>query len=206
MKAADTGDQPKATAYKHAALRVRHYPGQQVCGDVGAWWQSGQRRVLCIADGLGHGPEAARAAYRAIEYVGNHLDDSVPVLLAGCDVALRDTRGAAVGIVTMEGGRLTYGGVGNTRGMRVGVGTCRFSSDAGIVGAGSCRILVEATAVEVGDLVILFTDGVSERLSVPASTTLGQVNTGDLADQLLARWATGQDDAAVLVYQHMEVA
>lgn len=204
MTRSDTAELPILPFGARVAVRLHPRPGADACGDAAAAWRSGRRRVLCIAGGLGSGPEAARASTLAVRYVGAHLDADVPALLGGCDAALRDSPGAAVGIAIVEADRLTYGGVGSTRGLRAGVSSCRFSSDAGTVGAGFRRLLVEAVPIERGDLVVLFTDGLSERLCVPEPATLGLVDPDRLAGELLGTWATGQDDAAVLVYQHLD--
>ena len=45
---------------------VAPYPGEQVCGDNWAFSDTAQGRTLLVADGAGHGVEAARAADLAV--------------------------------------------------------------------------------------------------------------------------------------------
>jgi len=87
------------------------------CGDQAGHWQTGPKTTLCVADGIGHGEDAERAARAAMDYVAEHLEDPLPALFAGCDRAIRHTRGVAMGVAVIdkEAGTLTYAGVGNTR-------------------------------------------------------------------------------------------
>ncbi len=48
------------------------------CGDVCGYWQRGRTITLCVADGLGHGLHAERAAQAAVSYVGRHLTARPP--------------------------------------------------------------------------------------------------------------------------------
>jgi len=57
-----------------------------------------------------------------MDYVAEHLEDPLPALFAGCDRAIRHTRGVAMGVAVIdkEAGTLTYAGVGNTRALITG--------------------------------------------------------------------------------------
>lgn len=154
-------------------------------------------------DGLGHGPEAGVAADAAVRYVSEHLDDRLDTLFAGCDSALRNTRGAAMGIVVVdsEAGMVTYAGVGNTRAFIYGDSRHRFSSDYGIVGAGYRRLVVERAPIGPRHLVVMSTDGLREgiELSGYESDVLSQPEI--LAGRVLEDWAQGHDDRGVLVFR-----
>jgi hypothetical protein len=53
---------------------VRPFQREACCGDMGDSWRLPQRRVLALADGLGQGPEAERAAAAAMQCVGDYVD------------------------------------------------------------------------------------------------------------------------------------
>lgn len=74
---------------KHALNNAPH------CGDECGYWEEGTKTILCIIDGLGHGKDAEMAAKAAVEYIANHLSESLQDIFAGCDRELRKTRGAA---------------------------------------------------------------------------------------------------------------
>jgi len=115
-------------------IAKRAFPGDpQHCGDECAYWHSGGKTTLCVVDGLGHGEQAQRAAQAAVDYVAHHLAQPLVDIFAGCDLALRRTRGVAMGIAVIivgggkdedenenkDAGTLTYAGIGNTRAMIV---------------------------------------------------------------------------------------
>ena len=138
------------------------------CGDQCAYWQSDIKMALCMADGLGHGEHAQKAAKAAVDYAAGHLWEPLPTLFAGCDRALRHTRGVAMGIaiVDQQAGRLTYLGVGNPRAVVVGTRNLWLSNNHGIVGAGCKTLSSQTVPLCSGDLVILASDGVEEMIDL----------------------------------------
>ena len=83
------------------AIAKQHYQGSPHCGDQGDCWASDGKVTLCLADGLGHGEDAEKAARAALDYVAGHCSAPLAELFAGCDAALHYTRGASVGIVVI---------------------------------------------------------------------------------------------------------
>src|SRR5262249_37493236 len=51
-------------------------PGEEVCGDAWAADQRPGRLLLIVADGLGHGPDAAAAAQKAVQVFHGHAAQS----------------------------------------------------------------------------------------------------------------------------------
>lgn len=170
------------------------------CGDVANAWLRDARSVVAIADGLGHGQEAAVAADAAMDYIGSHQDDDPVTLFRGMHEALAGTRGAAVGVCIIEPalGQLTYLAVGNTRAGIFGWRTTRLDSYPGIVGGSFRRLVPVVVPIRPGDQLVLWTDGVDERLTPNGAP---DVATPELADHLLHRFLLGKDDAGVIVAQ-----
>src|SRR3954447_25696807 len=80
---------------------TRPYPTEVENGDV--WhvdWQSKGCRIAVI-DGLGHGPQAAAASANARDALRAPPEAHPVEALRLCHEALRGTRGAAIGIVTI---------------------------------------------------------------------------------------------------------
>ena len=181
------------------------------CGDECAYWQIGGKTILCVVDGLGHGPDAEAAGKAAVDYVGRHLSDDLPDIFGSCDLALRRTRGVAMGIAVIheEKGTLTYAGVGNTRAMIVrwhdpepGDGkTCQLSGNWGIVGSGYRKLSFEIVPLKRGDLVVLYTDGLKEVIDMSRYDDACRADVRRLADKILRDWGREMDDGAVLVYR-----
>lgn len=181
------------------------------CGDQGADWLTGEEQILALADGLGHGPEAESAAKAALEYLDGHLDLGFEALFAGCDAAIRKTRGVALEVVRIGlDGLLRHAGIGNTQARiwsprraaerRV----VRLSGDPGIVGGGYRRLRPNQLQLEAGDLVILYSDGIQDKFDPAQYDYPLQISPAQLAGQLLNDWAKYHDDAAIMIYRQPE--
>ena len=193
------------------AIAKRASPCEFCCGDECGSWQVDGKTILCVADGLGHGKLAEGAAEAAVDYVGRHLSESLPEIFAGCDLALRSTRGAAMGIAVVDesDGTLTYAGIGNThaavfrassQGCSAGT-AARLASDWGIVGGGYRSISPEMMLLMAGDLVVLCTDGIGGQFDVSGYDDAVRTDVRLLADRVLQDWGRRTDDAAVLAYR-----
>src|SRR5215472_7897064 len=70
--------------------------GEEVCGDSWSVSVGPEGTTLLVADGLGHGPDAAEAAVEAVRLFHRYNGHRAPVLLEYIHGGLRATRGAAV--------------------------------------------------------------------------------------------------------------
>ena len=77
--------------------------------------------LVAAVDGLGHGPEAAAAAARAIGTLERHAQDSVVSLVRRCHESLQGTRGAVMSLASLSAaeGTMTWLGVGNVEGVLI---------------------------------------------------------------------------------------
>ncbi len=182
-------------------IAIRALNDDPHCGDVGRYWRHGRRITLCIADGLGHGVYAERAAQAAVDYVGRHLTAPLVDIFAGCDRALRRTRGVAMGLAMIDeaAGELSYAGIGNPRAIVVGKRISRLRNDYGIVGGGYKDLSAETVSFRPGNLIILATDGVVETVDLSTYDTTERSDVEALANRILRDWRRETDDAAVLV-------
>lgn len=152
--------------------------------------------VLAVIDGLGHGPNAARAAAAAVEALASATSrhDAVAIVEA-LHGSLRGTRGAAATVCTLRAGHLVACGVGNvalrTRGTQV-----PFVLSPGILG-GQVRAFrrVEARLAS-GDRLLLHSDGISARFSLEDVARLG---AEEACTAIFERHWRANDDGTVLV-------
>jgi len=182
------------------------------CGDQCGYWRCGKKTILCVVDGLGHGAHAEKAAQAAIDHVASQLTRPLPEIFAGCDAALRHTRGAAMGLAVVDpvGKTVTYAGIGNTRALVVREPsrklfekeTAQFVSDYGIVGGGYKKLNPETLPLGPGDLLILLTDGLTESVKMAGYDEALRCDVKRLAEAILQDWCRGADDAAVLVFRN----
>ena len=171
------------------------------CGDQCAWWEDEDCVVMCLADGLGHGPNAEEAAVAAIAFVGANRHLPLPELFTRCDAALRQTRGVAmaVAVVDIRRASLTYAAIGNIRCLMRNGRERRLGSDFGIIGAGFRHLAPDTVALSEGNLIVLASDGVEERLTLSRYGPDLLAVPSALAEAIIEDWNPGTDDAAALV-------
>jgi phosphoserine phosphatase RsbX len=179
--------------------------GESFCGDQCGWWWHGDDLVLAVADGLGHGKEAALAANRAMQCIGTHLGSTCESLFKLCDEQLLHTRGAAlaVAIVNVTSGEMRIGSVGNIRAMLVNeTQNLRLDGGRGIVGAGYKDFVTQTLSLSTGNTLAMFSDGVDEFPALREVLDDASIAAPVVAQVILDRWARTNDDALVLCYRH----
>jgi len=158
--------------------------------------------LAVVADGVGHGPEAAAAAQLAIE-IARSAHGSPIALLRQCHEALRTTRGAVISIARFDDeGTMTWAGVGNVEGVllradaRAAPRQESLLLRSGVVGHDLPQLAALVLGVQAGDTLVFATDGVRPEFAADLSTLM-PLQT--LAGLILARHQKGSDDALVLV-------
>ncbi|MEU4656945.1 ATP-binding SpoIIE family protein phosphatase [Streptomyces sp. NPDC023723] len=164
-------DAPGPTAAVRAGGVNVPFAGAEYSGDAWAWVRSGDRVTLMLADGLGHGPEAARASTAAVDALRGAAGLGPAEVLRRLDAALGSTRGAAVAVAQVDpgAGRLRFTGVGNVGARLCAAGVWRpLVSRPGIVGVHRPGTLREDEAAWGDDhLLILHSDGLPSRWTPP---------------------------------------
>lgn len=183
------------------------YAGAEYSGDAWTWARSGDKVTLMLADGLGHGPEAARASSAAVGALHRWAHLSPADSLRRLHDSLRGTRGAAVALAQLDlrSGRLRFAGIGNVGARLRTDGTWRpLLSRPGIVGVHRPATLREQEADWGADrLLVLHTDGLPSRWTPPSHTGPGPVDPA-VAAAVTIRDASSparpvRDDTAVAV-------
>lgn len=163
--------------------------------------------LIAVVDGLGHGPAAAAAAESAIAVLAAAPGDPLPELLRRCHVALLGQRGvvAALAVFRPADRSMTWAGVGNIEGVLVRAANGRppfrmgLVTRGGIVGSDLPEVRPQQVPLLVDDLVAFATDGLRREF-------IGGLDAGrtvqSLAEDLLARFGKGTDDALLLVSRY----
>ena len=197
-------DRGAEVAAVNFAMAKRSYRGNPHCGDEYACWEEAGKTTLCIIDGLGHGEHAEAAAKAALHYVGEHLSESLDQIFSGCDDEILHTRGVAMGIAVIDQQQATliYGGIGNTVARIMGGDAMRFTSDPGIVGGGYKRFSPQPARLSLGQLVVMYTDGIADKLDISGYGADIQDDLSKLAAAIIADCGQDTDDCAVMIYRY----
>jgi anti-sigma regulatory factor (Ser/Thr protein kinase)/serine/threonine protein phosphatase PrpC len=175
--------------------------GEEVCGDSWVVDHKVDRCILLVADGLGHGPEAARASRAAVVSFLEQSTREPLELLRGAHQELRSTRGAAVSVASVDGAQVHYSGVGNISAAVVapdGV-TQRLVSMNGTLGHQAPRMQQFSYPWKAGATLVMCSDGLATQWRVDAYPGLLVRHPSLVAGVLYRDFVRGRDDATVLV-------
>ncbi|MEV5934427.1 ATP-binding SpoIIE family protein phosphatase [Streptomyces sp. NPDC052079] len=168
------GADPSGGPGAHAGGVNVPFAGADFSGDAWAWVRSGDRLTLMLADGLGHGSEAARASTAAVEELRHWARLPPAEMLHKLHTALAGTRGAAVAVAQLDiwTGRLRFAGIGNVSArLRDGDRWRSLLSRPGIVGVHRPNTVREDEVPWTSEsLLILHTDGLPGRWTPPPGT------------------------------------
>lgn len=198
-------DAPRALAAEHefevSGLCVAA-PGETVSGDGWACIVAAGRAVVMMADGLGHGPQAAEASDLAIQMFAAHADSRPQDIVQSLHGALRSTRGAAVAVAELDaaGRCITFCGVGNIVGRLMSA-----TQDKSMLSQhGTAGVQIRSPR-DIGydwpdhSLLILHSDGIATRWDLSRSPAIVQHSTAVIAAWILRDFSRGRDDATVVV-------
>jgi anti-sigma regulatory factor (Ser/Thr protein kinase) len=175
--------------------------GQDVCGDSWSVLASGSVVTLFVADGLGHGQDAAKASVEAVRLFHRFNGHQVSTLLDYVHGGLRTTRGAAVSVARFDptGRRITFAGIGNVAGaLAVNGSLKRMVTMPGTAGHNARKIQSFDYPFEHG-LIVLNSDGISTGWNLAHYPTMQSVHPTLVAAILYRDFGRGRDDATVLV-------
>lgn len=200
---AATESSPKASKFDWATT-LRSAPGETECGDAWAIEMENGRLSLMIADGLGHGPEAAKAARESTAAFQAGPFATVVDILDQSHQRMRGTRGAAVATAQVEAhsGQVRFCGIGN-------ISACLRSIDGaerrglvshnGTVGVQMRKPQQFDYDLAPGGLLIMHSDGLQSRWNLDDYPGLIQRHPGLIAAILLRDFTRGRDDVTVSV-------
>jgi anti-sigma regulatory factor (Ser/Thr protein kinase) len=180
---------------------VDPYPGETACGDAWAYAETERGPTLFLADGMGHGPAAAAAAEGATKAFLSNAAQTCLVGAQNIHRALAPTRGAAIAVACVDAAEKTvrFIGVGNIAAMLVdGANVKRMVSNHGTAGHAAPRIREFAYSYERGCLLILHSDGLSQKWNLEDYPGLASAHPSLIAGVLFRDHRRGRDDAGVV--------
>jgi anti-sigma regulatory factor (Ser/Thr protein kinase) len=174
--------------------------GERVSGDDATFIRTSRDLSVSICDGLGHGVEAREASRLAVDRVSAAGD--LRTMLADASPTLVHTRGAVMCVARVgHDGLIDLGLVGNTCAYVCSRHeTRRHTGSATVLGSRTFRhALTDRDSIGTGEVLVLFSDGLSSQLSLEREDVLIHKHPIVIAQQLLGRFGTDRDDATVLV-------
>jgi anti-sigma regulatory factor (Ser/Thr protein kinase) len=178
-------------------------PGEEVCGDQWGETGSGGRRTILLADGLGHGSDAAIASSTAVDTLYKHPGVSITEMLAAVHDALRHTRGAAVSIAELdrERGTVAFAGLGNVSGTIFAADSPprRMVSTNGTAGMEARHIRQFTYPWTEGATLVLHSDGISTHWNLSDYPGLAAHDPAIIAGVVFRDFSRGNDDATIVV-------
>lgn len=193
---------PRSWTGLEIGAAVAAFPGEEVCGDAWGFLPRQHDGILLVADGLGHGPDAAAAAQEAVRVLQNARSGTAMAIAEVVHRALAKTRGAAVGIaeVRVSEGKVIFVGIGNISGRLVADGTSRaMVSHNGTAGLMARRIAEFVYPFASPPTVILHSDGVSAKWDLGDYPGLEAQHPSIIAAVIYRDFKRGRDDAVVAV-------
>jgi hypothetical protein len=178
--------------------------GETVCGDAWLIETLTEGVIIAIADGLGHGRDAALASDAALDIVRKRKTSSLADIFQFATLALRATRGAALQVVKIDlrSQTITSAGVGN---ISTSVSTHSQSkslpSQPGIVGLQMPRVREQVIPWSADSMLIMHSDGVSTRWKLDAYPGLRARDPALTAAVLHRDFSRGRDDSTILTYR-----
>ena len=143
--------------------------GEYANGDAWSSRRDGTATAIVVADGLGHGAEAARASAAAVATFEAEPLDDLAELLHRMDRRLQPTRGAAVAIAWLDpaAGSVRYAGIGNISAtIAAPDGSRSLMSVNGTVGQGGARPRELRYDLPADALFVMHSDGARSRWSL----------------------------------------
>jgi serine/threonine protein phosphatase PrpC len=177
--------------------------GERASGDDAIFVRGDGVLSFAVADGLGHGPQAREPAARAMQVLRDDARAAPDAILRDVHARLVGTRGAVMagGRIDERSSRLEAASVGNVAAHVYGYDKPRRVGGASQVlgGGGPLRVAIEEIPLRPGDVIVLFTDGLSARLDLQGESDLLRQHPIVVAQRALERFGRSNDDALVMV-------
>jgi len=174
------------------------------CGDTGLCAFGRNECLGIVIDVLGHGPEAHEVAVLADAYLEEYADLPLLDLMEGLHAKLQGTRGCGASMcrLELETGLMQFCGVGNI--------TCRIFSEEsqriipqdGIIGYMMPTPKVKEVQLRIGDVVMLYSDGVKEHFEIYDHPGLLTGSARDVVCRVMNSFSKKDDDSSCLVLRY----
>jgi anti-sigma regulatory factor (Ser/Thr protein kinase) len=177
-------------------------PGEQACGDGFQCVSTPDHIKLFLGDGLGHGPEAAKAVEKAIEAFQACQHNNPVEIIRHINEEVKKTRGlvATVAVFNVKAGTWEICGVGNIATKVISPGFSKaYMSYNGIVGLNLPRTLnTQHIPHEKGQVLVMCSDGLRSRWEALRFPSVLRYDLSVFSTSLINEFARYTDDMSVM--------
>ncbi len=175
---------------------------EKECGDSWVAVNSQDFLTVLVADGLGHGPDAAEASLMAVSVCEQYSQDLPSEILQKSHISMKGSRGAAVAVarIDLKAAELRYTGVGNISGCiyRNQVRQHLLSHN-GIVGSHMSRTKEFSHEWSDNSLLVLHSDGIGTKWDINSYEGLSSCLPSVIAAVLHRDHTRIRDDSTIVV-------
>ena len=183
--------------------------GETACGDSFAVQESDGRCLVMVADGLGHGEDAAKASLQAVRILGENLNQSPCEILDVAHAALRSTRGAAASVaeIAVSSSEVRYAGIGNISGsILIGAASRSMVSHNGTLGHAMRKCQVFVYPWSPGSVLVMHSDGLTTHWDLRKYPGITDRHPAVMAGVIYRDFKRGRDDVTVLVARERRIS
>jgi len=180
----------------------RPISGEDVSGDAWAMRREGDIWMFVVADGLGHGIQAAEASCEAVAAFKSCTDTDPTSVLQRIHRALRGTRGAAVAVASLDRAKrlVHYAGIGNIVGVVVSPAKTQFMiSHNGTAGHEAVHFQQFLYPFPETSLLIMHSDGLTTSWNLGAYPGLQWRHPSVVGGTVYRDASRNRDDACIIV-------
>ena len=175
---------------------------EEICGDSWGITSLDSNVHLLVADGLGHGPEAASASLLAVDALLDNADKTPSRILQECHTKMKGSRGAAVAIsnINTESNLLNFIGIGNIAGSIYSkIKRQHLLSHNGIVGSNMHKTKEFVHDWSSDSILIMHSDGIGTKWDLDHYETLSERHPSVIAAVLHRDHTRVRDDSTIVV-------
>ncbi|WP_338825711.1 Phosphoserine phosphatase RsbX [Moorella thermoacetica] len=182
---------------------TRAREGEIACGDACLVKRVEGVIFLAVGDGIGHGPEAARAAEIAIASMESSMNTELVNIFQLCHRELRGTRGAVAALCRVDRSQGLWQAaiVGNIHvKILTAKGIITPLATPGILGYNyPHQLLIAKGSYQEGDLFLIHSDGIQEGAVPLALLANYRLTAEELVRLIGEKYGRRDDDVAVIV-------
>lgn len=202
---------PRTQAFQLGTIALPK-SGEEVSGDAWSVIHEGDRCLMIVADGLGHGILAAQAANEAVRIFQELAERSPKEMMEAAHRSLRSTRGAAVAIaeINLPQQTVRFAGVGNIVAMSLSTDPSTQSrqnwvSFNGTVGHEVRKIQEYTYPWITNGLIVMHSDGLGTQWRLEQYPGLIHKHPSLIAGVLYRDFYRERDDVTIVIMRQVAV-